>query len=435
MIGDRIETNISGGLDIPLPRMVPVKASFDSARLEDIEGTVSAQMNREDIRAKIKPGQKIAVGCGSRGIANIDRIAKVVISEIKAIGAEPFIFPAMGSHGAATAEGQKAVLAGYGISEEAMGCPVKATMETEELSSLPDGVPIFIDKHASGADGIILINRIKPHTNFRADIESGIVKMMSIGMGKIKAATIYHTFGMDAFGELLPKVAQVVMKERPFLFGMGIVENAYDETAIVEAITAEILLSREAELQAQAKAMMGRLYFDDIDVLIIDEMGKNISGAGFDPNITGRNNRDVLHWDGPSIQKIVVLDLTPETKGNATGLGLADVITMKIYKQMDIASTYANVITSAYLDGAAVPIIMNTEQEAVQLAVKASLRVKPGGCRILRIKNTLEVADIMVSESMLPEVEAHAKMQALGAPAPFQFDSEGNLRLVESSAA
>lgn len=426
MIGDRIETNISGGLDIPLPRMVPVKVTFDNRKLADIPTRVAEQVQNAGIRDKIKAGQTIAVGCGSRGVANIAETAKAVISEIKALGGEAFIFPAMGSHGSATAEGQRAVLEGYGISEDFVGCPIRATMDTHEMGSLPDGTPIYIDRYAHEADGIVLINRIKPHTNFRADLESGIVKMMAIGMGKIKGATTLHTHGMDSFGTLLPVVAKFIMERENFLFGVGLVENAYDETALLEVLPAETLFDREAVLQAKAKESIGRLFFDEIDVLIIDEMGKNISGAGFDPNVTGRNNRFV-EWDGPLVKKIVVLDLTRETKGNATGLGLADVITMKLYQQVDIASTYANVITSAYLDGAVIPLIMNTEEDAIKVAVKTVVRVKPPDCRIVRIKNTLALAEIMVSEPMLGEVQDNPSMEVAGASVPLGFDTEGNV--------
>jgi hypothetical protein len=427
MIGDRIEVNLAGGLDVPLPRMVPVKVAFDTAHIEDIAGAVLAEMRKPAIRAKVKAGMSIAVGCGSRGVANVAAVAKAVVGELKALGAKPFIFPAMGSHGAATAAGQRAVLEGYGITEAAMGCPLRATMETEELGRLEDGTPIYMDQYAAAADGVVLINRIKPHTNFRAPIESGIVKMLTIGMGKINGATTLHTHGMDAFGDVLPKAARFIMARKPFLFGVGTVENAHDDTAIIEAIPAEVLFERESELQAKAKAMMGRLLFDHIDVLVIDEMGKNISGAGFDPNVTGRPNRDMAEWDGPKIKRMVVLDLTEETHGNATGLGLADVITMKIWKKLDIAPTYANVITSCYLDGGAIPIIMNTEEDAIKLAVKTAIRVKPAEARIVRIKNTLELSEILVSEPMLEDVQRHPDMEVAGAPAQLRFDAQGNL--------
>ena len=426
MIGERIQVNIDGGLDIALPRMVPVKVTFDTPKLDDIEATVTEQFKDEAVRRKIKPGQTIAVGCGSRGVANVARVAKAVVAEIKALGGQPFIFPAMGSHGAATAQGQQAVLEGYGITEAYVGCPLRATMDTVQMAALDDGTPLYVDRYAAEAQGIVLINRIKPHTNFRAPLESGIVKMMTIGMGKIRGATSLHTHGMEIFNELLPKAARLLMDRLPFLFGVGLVENAREETAILEVLPAETLFERETELQARSKELMARLFFDEIDVLVIDEIGKNISGQGFDPNIAGRNVRNLPWSGGPFINKIVLLDLTKETKGNATGMGVADIITMKLYRQIDIGATYVNLITATYLDGAAIPLIMNTEQEAIQLAVKTVPRVKPENCRIVRIKNTLEVSTIMVSESMLDEVNRHPQMDTVGDPAPMRFDGDGN---------
>ena len=308
-----------------------------------------------------------------------------MVEALKGLGAEPFIFPAMGSHGGATALGQTGVLANYGITEAAMGVPVRSSMDTVVIGELEDGTPVHVDRHAHEADGIVIINRIKPHTNFRADIESGIVKMIGIGMGKHEGATALHFHGMDRFGDLLPKVAEHVLAKTPFLFGVGLVENAYDETVIVEAIPAPRLIERECVLQAEAKARMGRIFFHDIDVLVIDRMGKEISGAGFDPNITGRNNRGVEGFDDPVVNKIVVLDLTDTTHGNATGLGLADVITRRLFDRIDYGATWANVITSNYLDGGTVPIVMHTAREAVALGAKTALRVESGEARIVRI--------------------------------------------------
>ena len=427
MIGDRIHVNIAGGLDIPLPKMVSARVTFESPVLEDIEQTVSEQFKQSEIRQKIKPGQTIAIGCGSRGVANVAEVAKAVVSEIKALGGKPFIFPAMASHGAASAEGQQKVLEGYGITEEYVGCPLRATMEVVTIDTLDDGTRIFVDRYAAESDGIVLINRIKPHTNFRAPIESGIVKMLTIGMGKISGATELHFHGFDAFEELLPKVARIIMGKLPFLFGVGVVENADDHLALLEVIPSEKLLDREPVLLSRSRELMPKLLFNEIDVLIIDEIGKDISGSGFDPNVTGRNNR-FIPWSGPpEVQKIVVLDLTEKTHGNATGIGLADVITMKLYKKIDIPSTYANLITATYLDGAFIPMIMNTEEEAVRLAVKTLRRVRPEDARIVHIKNTLELTRIEVSEPMLPEVQANPQMEAVGTPAAFAFDKEGNL--------
>ncbi len=435
MIGDRIETNIAGGLDIPLPRMLNVRQKFKTVTLDSVTRAVAEQFKRPEVRAKVQAGQTIAVGCGSRGVANVGEAAAAVVAQLKALGAKPFIFPAMGSHGGGTAEAQAELLAGYGITEALVGCPVRSSMETVELGRLGDGTPIYMDKHAAGADGVVLINRIKPHTNFRAPIESGIVKMMTIGMGKIMGATTLHTHGMDRFGEVLPQAARLIMERKKILLGVGLVENALDQTALVEAIPAEALFRREAELQAQSKEMMARLFFDEIDVLIIDEMGKNISGSGFDPNITGRNNR-FIEWDmKPLVKKIAVLGLTPETHGNATGVGLADVITMRLFKEIDPGPTYANCITATFLDGASIPLVMNTEQEAIRLAVKTVLRVKPQDVKIVRIQNTLHIEHIQVSEPLLDLMRKQPEhFEILGAPMPMRFDGKGNLSMALHAA-
>lgn len=427
MIGERIDTEIAGGLNIPLPKMVPVEVTFESARVENIAATISEQFKNPQVSNKITSGMTIAIGCGSRGVANVAEVAKAVVSEIKALGGKPFIFPAMASHGAATAEGQKQVLEGYGITEEYVGCPLRATMEVEIIDTWDDGTRVFMDRYAAEADGVVLINRIKPHTNFRAPIESGIIKMMTIGMGKISGATEIHFHGFEAFEEILPRMARIIMNKKPFLFGVGVVENAHEQLAQIEVIPAETIFDREPQLLTLSRELMPKLFFDEIDVLIIDQIGKNISGSGFDPNVVGRNNK-FIPWSGPpEVQKIVVLDLTEKTHGNAIGIGLADVTTMKLYKKIDIPSTYANTITATYLDGAFIPVIMNTEEDAIRLAVKTLRRVRPENARIVRIKNTLELTHIEVSEPLLPFVEAHPQMKPTSAPGDFRFDAQGNL--------
>ncbi|MGH8759095.1 MAG: lactate racemase domain-containing protein [Burkholderiales bacterium] len=434
VLGDRIEVNIAGGLDIALPRMVDVRQKFDAVHLGDIGAKIAKEFQRPEVRARVKAGQAIAVGCGSRGIANIATIVKCVIRELQALGARPFIFPAMGSHGAATAEGQKRVLEGYGITEATTGVPVRATMDTVIVGKLADGTPVHMDRFAAEADGIVVVNRIKPHTAFRGATESGITKMLAIGIGKIVGAATCHQHGMDTFPELLPKVRDVHLARRNVLFGMGIVENAHDQTAAIEVIPSERIAEREPVLQDMAKKLMPQLFFDEIDVLIIDEMGKNISGAGFDPNITGRNRRAVQWNYGPLTKKIVVLGLTPETHGNATGVGGADVITMRLFREIDVPSTYANIITSMNLDGGAIPMVMNSDREAIQLAVKTVVRVKPQDCRIVRIRNTLELAQLQVSEPLLAEVRARPdRFQIASPPAPFAFDAGGRLAALASA--
>ena len=379
MIGNRIEVNIAGGLDITLPRMVHVRQKFKTSKLDSVTAAVVEQFKRPEVRSKVKPGMSIAVGCGSRGINNIAECAKAVVGELKALGAKPFIFPAMGSHGGGTALGQLHMLEGYGITEDYVGCPVRSQMDVVEIGKLDDGMPVYMDKLASEADAVVVIPRVKPHTNFRAPIESGIVKMLTIGMGKIIGATTLHTYGMDMFGELLPKTARMIMAKKNVLFGVAMVENAADETAVIEVVPSEQIFDREPVLLAKAKELMPRLQFDEIDVLVVEHIGKNISGSGMDPNITGRNCRFVEWNMKPLVKKIAVLGLTPETHGNATGVGAADVITMRLYKEIDIAKTYANIIASTYLDGAGIPMIMNTDEDAIRLAVKTVVRMKPRG--------------------------------------------------------
>ncbi len=428
MIPDKVEVNIAGGLDFPLPPMARVRQKFDAARLGDIPGAIHKEFARPEIRERVKPGQVVAVGCGSRGIANIAQIVCSVIAELKALGVKPFIFPCMGSHGAATAEGQKKVLETYGITEAATCVPIRATMETVIVGHLADGTPVHMDRYAAEAEAIVVINRIKPHTGFRGATESGLTKMLAIGIGKITGAATYHTHGMDKFPELLPQIREVNISQRNVLFGVGIVENAYDETAHIEVIPAKSLATREPDLQAMAKRMMPQLFFDDIDVLVIDEMGKNISGAGFDPNITGRNRRNVKWQDKPRIKKIVVLGLTRVSQGNATGIGSADVITMRLYKELDVSSTYANVITSMNLDGGAIPIVMNNDRDAIALAVKTVVRVKPEDCRIVRIRNTLHLGEIEVSAALMDEVRRQpARFEVAELARDMKFDVQGNL--------
>jgi acyl-CoA synthetase (AMP-forming)/AMP-acid ligase II len=428
MIPEKIEVNIAGGLDVPLPPMARVLQKFDPTKLADIPGAIHQEFLRPEIRDRVKPGQIVAVGCGSRGIANIAQIAIAVIAELKALGAKPFIFPCMGSHGAATAEGQKKVLETYGITEASTGVPIRATMDTTIVGHLADSTPVHMDKFASEADAIVVINRIKPHTGFRGSTESGLTKMLAIGIGKITGAATYHTHGMDRFPDLLPQIREVNISQRNVIFGVGIVENAYDETAYIEIVPAEKLKTREPDLQVMAKKNMPQLFFDDIDVLIIDEMGKNISGAGFDPNITGRNRRNVKWQDTPRVKKIVVLGLTRVSQGNATGIGSADVITMRLYKELDVPSTYANVITSMNLDGGGIPIIMNNDHDAIALAVKTVVRVKPEDCRIVRIRNTLHLGEIEVSKALLDEVRRQPeRFEIAEAPRDVKFDAQGNL--------
>tara|TARA_A100001037_G_scaffold295235_1_gene314117 strand:- start:366 stop:1580 length:1215 start_codon:yes stop_codon:yes gene_type:complete len=400
--------------------MARVRQAFEHHKIDDVAGAVTNEMAREDIKAKVKPGAKIAVGVGSRGVANIDVAVKALIASLKELGADPFIFPAMGSHAGGTSEGQEALLAGYGVTEDKMGAPVRATMDTVVVAELEGGTKVHMDKYAHDADGVVLINRVKPHTSFRGEIESGIVKMMTIGMGKINGATSLHgNHPITEFGDALPRAAKAIMECQPFLFGIGMVEDAFDDTAIIRALPAETLFAEETKLQARAKELMAKIYIEDIDVLVIDEIGKEISGAGADPNVIG--NPGTPGFEVPRVKKIVILDLTEKTHGNAAGIGSAHVITHRLLRRVDFASTYANMVTATALEGARVPIPMKTAEDAVRLAVKTLIGVEPEDARIVRIRNTLSLGEIEVSEPILKELQGDSRMEVLSQPGKISF--------------
>ncbi|MBT07389.1 MAG: hypothetical protein CMM32_10835 [Rhodospirillaceae bacterium] len=415
-----LQFNIAGGLGFDLPQMARVRQAFEHHKIDDVAGAVTNEMAREDIKAKVKPGAKIAVGVGSRGVANIDVAVKALIASLKELGADPFIFPAMGSHAGGTSEGQEALLAGYGVTEDKMGAPVRATMDTVVVAELEGGTKVHMDKYAHDADGVVLINRVKPHTSFRGEIESGIVKMMTIGMGKINGATSLHgNHPITEFGDALPRAAKAIMECQPFLFGIGMVEDAFDDTAIIRALPAETLFAEETKLQARAKELMAKIYIEDIDVLVIDEIGKEISGAGADPNVIG--NPGTPGFEVPRVKKIVILDLTEKTHGNAAGIGSAHVITHRLLRRVDFASTYANMVTATALEGARVPIPMKTAEDAVRLAVKTLIGVEPEDARIVRIRNTLSLGEIEVSEPILKELQGDSRMEVLSQPGKISF--------------
>ena len=419
---DNVQINIPGGLDFAVPKMVKVKQNFEDHKIDDVALAVKNEILKPEITQTIKAGTSIAIGVGSRGVANIDIAVKSLVSSLKELGAVPFIFPAMGSHGGGTVENQIALLAGYGVTEDKVGAEVRATMETVVPVVLDDGTKVHMDKFAYEADGVILINRVKPHTNFRGSIESGIVKMMTIGMGKINGASELHgSYPMSNFGTALPNAAKHLLKKINFLFGVGLVEDAYDHTAIVEAIPSDQLFDKEANLQSMAKKLMGKICFDQIDVLVIDEIGKEISGGGCDPNITGNKNEP--GFENPNVSKLVLLDLTDKTKGNATGFAAADVITKKLFDKIDFPTTYANVVASSKLEGGKIPIPMKDGDEAVRLALKTLNGIDPINARVVRIKNTLKLAEIYVSESMLHEVDSNSMLEAITSPAEMSFNS------------
>ncbi|GAB7386625.1 lactate racemase domain-containing protein [Bacillaceae bacterium] len=426
MILERVDVRIDGGYDIPLPRMVKIEQHFKREKLDDIEATV-----RQEMGGKLKSGEyagkRIAVAVGSRGIANLSTIVASVIGQLKAWGAHPFIVPAMGSHGGATAEGQTKVLAGYGITEKSMGVPIVSSMDVVQIATLENGMPVYLDKHAYGANGIVVINRVKPHTDFKGDYESGILKMMGIGLGKHRGATTIHSYGIDRFHELIPQTGEAILRHAPIAFAVAILENAYDETAKIEVLPRDRIMEREKELLAEAKKKMPKFLLSSIDVLIVEEIGKDISGAGMDPNVTGRTGSGLPGFPAPPIQKIVVLGLTEKTHGNACGIGLADVTTIRCVKQIDFSYLYANSITSTVLEPAKIPVVMNNDKEAIVVALKTCNRITPETAKIVRIKNTLELHRIEVSEAFLDEIRGREEITILSEPQPMRFTEDGRL--------
>ncbi len=406
--------------DIPIPRMLQVRQRFDEAALTDVERAVETELRALDLADAVRPGMRIAVTVGSRGVADIPLIAKTVVAFLRGAGAEPFIVPAMGSHGGATPEGQIGVLRSLGVTEESVGAPIQSSMAVDKIGELANGLPIYVDHYAANADGIVVINRVKPHTAFRGPVESGLMKMLSIGLGKQKGAEACHQLGFRHMAEHVPQMARVMLAKLPILFGLASVENAYDRVALVQAVMPNEMEACEIELLKQAKALMPRICFDKIDVLVVDELGKNISGDGMDPNITGRFPTPYAEG-GPDVTKIVLFGLTPETEGNANGIGLADFTTEAVFTQMDRSKTYANGLTSTVVAPTKVPMLLADKRSALQAAVKTSNVLDYRTVRIVHIKNTLSLGQIAVSETMRDETAGNPDLEIISEPFEWEF--------------
>lgn len=421
--------NVAGS-EFDLPPMVKIRQSFPRPQLDDVEGAVAREFDKPGIGSQIRPGMSVAIGVGSRGIANLDTIVRTAVSEVKRRGGEPIIVPAMGSHGGATAEGQALLLSEYNITEAQVGCPIRSSMDVVSLGSLPSGFPIVVDRIASESDLYFLISRVKPHTDFKAPVESGVCKMLAIGLGKHIAATRMHDQGMEAFTDLIPAAGLWVADHSPFGFGLAIVENAYHETATITALPRENLFEQERELLVEAKRLMPKLLFRALDVLVVDELGKNISGCGMDSNVIGRCAAKIDQgFDAPPIQRLVVLDITEESHGNACGVGLADVTTTRLVNKVDLSVTYANVIAASAPEVSRLPLIMPSDEAAIRVAVRMCFGIDYSNAKIARIRNTLSIDEISVSSSLLDEVRSNPSQTILGDPVPWDFSSEGSLAL------
>ncbi|MCQ4637427.1 lactate racemase domain-containing protein [Anaerovorax odorimutans] len=389
--------------DIKLPKMYSVTQLFPNNKLKDIREKVKSEIQKEAIRKRILPGQKIALLVGSRGISNLDIIVRQTIDSLLLLGAEPFIIPAMGSHGGGIAEEQKKILQGYGIGEKEMDVPVIAAMDTKIIGETPDGVPVHIDKNAFGADGIVPVGRVKVHTDFDGPIESGLCKMLAIGGGKHNGCSRLHQEGFDRFSKLIPQVAAVMLEKLNIPFGVAIIENGHEETYDVEAVPGDCIMEREPQLLEISKKLMPRLQFDQIDVLIVEQIGKDITGAGMDPNITGRRSvGKIENFDGPDIKRILVLGLSAGTHNNATGCGVADFITEEAYRQMEFSSTYTNCIASGNPEAGRIPVIVKDEEEGLRAAIQTCSGIDVNDAKVVKIQDTLHLTEIQVSENMLP---------------------------------
>jgi hypothetical protein len=366
---------------------------------------------------------------GSRGIDRLAEILRAAVREVKRLGAEPFVIPAMGSHGGATPEGQRALIEHFGVTEAFLGCPIRATMETVHLGTLDDGVPVWFDRIAvEEADVVIPVGRVKPHTDFRGPVESGLMKMIAIGLGKQHGANWFHSQGIGTFGDLIPRVAQFSLTKVNIPFGIAIVENGHSRCAFIEAVPRQGLYEREQELLAIARSYMPTLPpVERLDVLIVDEIGKDISGDGADPNVINRDVVGVIDFSGvrPRAQRAIVRGLTRDTDGNATGIGMFDFTLRRLVEAMDPIPTYMNMITAKSPQGAKVPITVETDRQALQLAIASALKVQEGDARIMRIRSTKYLETLWVSENLLPEIATFGGIDTLGNPADITFDADG----------
>lgn len=417
------------------PRMCDVLQSFDSPRVEDIPATVQAELTRMNYAAVVKPGQSVAITAGSRGVANIAVILKAIAAHFTALGAKPFIVPAMGSHGGGTAEGQLKVLKSFGVTEDFIGVPFRASMETVIVAHTDRGMPVHFDRHASEADHVFVCNRVKPHTRFVGPVESGLHKMMLIGLGKHEGAKVYHRAILDnSFPEILAAVADRVLQVCRVVGGLAIIENASDETALIEAVPPANFFSREAELLVIANQWLPRLPFPECDLLIVDHIGKNISGVGMDSNVIGRkfNDHVATEQDLARCRRILVRSLTPETAGNATGIGIAEFTTKRCVDQVNSEITRINCITGLHPEAAMIPITLPTDAEAVECALQTIGMIPPVKAKVIQISNTLHLTRVRVSEAYFEAVEQSSHLSFVGGPFDFPVDSDGLLRDVQS---
>lgn len=416
--------------DVKLPKMIKVQQIFNRESLAptEIPSEVNKLLSHDKFKYSISEGKKICITCGSRGISNIALITKSIVDYCKKVKAKPFVIPAMGSHGGATAEGQRKMLEGFGVTEEYIGCPIYSSMETVEIGKTDEGTSVFIDKYASESDGIIVCGRVKPHTCFRGNYESGIMKMMAIGLGKQHGAEVCHEKGFKNMAKNVHLFGRAIISNAPIVCGFAILENPYDETRRLVALGPDEIEEKEPELLNEARENMPKIYFENTDVLIVDKIGKNFSGDGMDPNITGTFATPYASG-GINAENVVVLDLSDESHGSAVGIGGADAITKRLFDKIDFEMTYPNVITATTIKGSKIPMILKSDKEAIQIALRTTVDSDKNNPRMIRIKNSLQIDEIYISEAHLNEAKNNPNIKILGESMEFPFDGNGNLPL------
>ena len=411
---------------VEIPKFYQVRQCFPKDGIQDVPACLREKLARMEIGRKIQPGMRVVLTAGSRQIAHMPEILRELAAYVRGQGGQPYIIPAMGSHGGATAEGQRRILESYGITEEFCGCPIYSTMETVQVGTTADGAPVRMDRFAHEADAIIVVGRIKGHTAFRGPYESGLVKMIAIGLGKREGADLLHQGGFREFGKRLPEYARVIWEHCNILFGVGLIENEFDETCRMEVIPGEEIFTQEPPLLQYAKSRMPRLLFPETDILMVHEIGKNISGNGMDPNVTGTFGTPYATKKKKK-QTTVVLDISEASHGSFVGLGTADITTKRAFEKLDTDATYFNMMTTKVLGVGKIPMVMEDDRMAVQAAIKTLVDVNPKQVRMLYIKNTLSLQTILISEALFQESVGQAGVELLEGPRPLRFAPDGSL--------
>ncbi len=414
---------------MPAQRLVRIRQNFPKRALEDVAASVRATLEAAEWTKQVAAGSRIAIGAGSRGIQNIDVIVKATVDFWKSRDCNPFIIPVMGSHGAATAEGQADVLHHYGITEELMGAPVVSSLDVVKVGETPEGIEVSMDKNAFEADGVMLCSRVKWHTDFEGGLESGVHKMMAIGLGKWAGAKRYHTWALRiGMEQVIRSVGQVVLGSGKMLGGIGILEDAWHNTAEVHAIGAADMVAEEEKLLALTKSWKANIPAKEVDLLIVDEMGKTFSGAGMDTKVINRSVDGPNVWkDVPLIRRVFARKLSDKSYGNAIGVGLADIVTDRLVDAIDYNATWVNGLTSSTTQPCATPMHFATDKECIEKILPTCGRLDPDECTIVWIANSMDIAECMVSENLLPELEQNPEIEVIGEPQEIAFDAEGNL--------